>query len=578
ANFIHPKDREIFHGRFRAFHHSPEGKSMEIRLDCKDHSVCYALLEGRAIKEAQGSDLLLLTISDITARRDAEANLRLADKIIQSAQESILVTDKHGKIINVNPCFEEITGYSKDEVVGKNPSMLQSGRQSSAFYDVMWKELLDAGVWQGTVWNKRKNGDEYAERLTINAIYGEQYKEVTHFVGVFTDITDQLALEEQLRQSQKMEAIGTLVGGIAHDFNNMLAGIIGNLYLAKKQTLHLPEVTEKLDHINHLSDKAAKMISQMLTFARKGIVQMKPTSLNASVANILHEVGHVTVPENIHLILDFDIDKTDLVVNADQTQLQQVIINLLSNACDGLIDQKNPEITVSLDRYEADDNFFLKHELVGSKQFSHLVVSDNGCGIAEDKQPHIFEPFFTTKEVGKGTGLGLAMVYGSIQTHDGVITVDSKLNKGTDFHIYLPLIETKAESPAELNDSFIHGNGETILVVDDNEVVRSITSETLCEYNYQTHQACDGLDAFELFKEKLNEIDLVMLDIVMPQMGGGEVALKMRQLRPDIPILFMTGYDKEHVLKEHDQFERSEIITKPFQFNILSQVLRTLLD
>ncbi len=580
VNFIHPSDRDIFLGRFRAFHHAPEGKSMEIRLDCKDHSLCYALLEGRAVKEVQSSNanepLMLLTISDITARRDAEANLRLADQIIQSAQESILVTDKHGKMINVNPCFEKVTGYTKAEVVGKNPSMLQSGRQSTEFYNAMWKKLLDTGVWQGVVWNKRKNGEEYAERLTINAIYGDR-REVTHFVGVFTDITDQLELEEQLRQSQKMEAIGTLVGGIAHDFNNMLAGIVGNLFLAQKKTQGQPEVTEKLDRIEHLSKEAAKMINQMLTFARKGVVQMSPLSLNTSMSTILEAVGKVTVPENINL--EFDMGRDALVIEADATQLQQVMINLLTNARDALKDQKDAHIKITLEAYEADQQFLITHHITtDSNHFAHLSITDNGCGISKTVQQHVFEPFYTTKSVGEGTGLGLAMVYGAIQTHHGVIYIESTAGVGTNFHLYFPLLDVEAKPVISMSETLLPGSGETILIVDDNDVVREVTVEALKDNGYQTHQATDGLNTLKLFEAHYNEIDLVILDIVMPGMNGGEVAKEMRKIRPDLPIIFMTGYDKEHVFSEQGALDHCQIITKPFQFNALSQTMRELLD
>ncbi|MDX8396598.1 MAG: PAS domain S-box protein [Mariprofundaceae bacterium] len=579
-NFIHPKDRDIFLGRFRAIYHSPQDKSMEVRLDCKDHHVCYALLEASISIDNQHQNgdgaLMLLTINDITARRDAEANLRLADKIIHSAQESILVTNKYGKIINVNPRFEEITGYLKNEVLGKNPSILQSGRQDKKFYHAMWNKLIDAGVWQGVVWNKRKNGEEYAEKLTINAIYGEQYKEVTHFVGVFTDITDQLELEEKLRQSQKMEAIGILVGGIAHDFNNMLAGIVGNIYLAKTKTKALPEVTEYLDRIDHLSIDAAKMINQMLTFARKGVVQMEPLALNKSFASILDAVGRVTVPENIKL--EFDMGNTTLMVEADATQLQQVMINLLGNARDALKDKKNANIIIELESYEVDEAFLVKHHPSTTTNFAHLFISDNGSGISKEDMQHIFEPFFTTKGVGEGTGLGLAMVYGAIKTHGGILDIESTPRVGTTVHVYLPLIEIETQPEPVKTDLLISDAKETILIVDDNEVVREIAAKMLESNGYQTHQACDGVEALKLFESHFNEIDLVILDIVMPGMSGGEVATKTRNICPDIPILFMTGYDKEHVYGEYGKLDKCGIITKPFQFELLSKTLRKLLN
>jgi len=580
VNFILDSDRAIFLGRFRAFFDMPKGKHMEICLQKSDKSALYALLEGRLAEDmpdstANDKEFMLLTISDITARRDAEANLRLADKIIHTAQEAILVTDAQGTILNVNPCFEKTTGYTKDEIIGKNPRILQSGRQNSLFYNVMWKQVLNTGCWQGIVWNRRRNGEEYAEKLTINAIYGDR-KEVTHYVGVFTDITDQLELEEKLRQSQKMEAIGTLVGGIAHDFNNMLAGIVGNLYLAKKKSDKQAELIPHLEVIGTLSDKAAEMIAQMLTFARKGIVQMKPLALNHCINEILTGAGWVSIPENIRL--NINLCEEDLVIKADQTQIQQLVINLLSNARDALAGQSQPAIETHLTRYCPDKFFLLEHDLANGVEFAHLTISDNGCGIDSEQYARIFEPFYTTKEAGKGTGLGLAMVYGAVQTHGGVIQVESIQGGGTSFHLYLPLIDMVLNDNRDAPLQMAAGKGEIILVADDDAVVLDVTTEILANHGYRILQADDGRNAWNLFESHFAEIDLVILDIIMPNMNGDEVAEKVRQLRPDIPIIFATGYDRQHVLSGDNELENSTVLNKPFQYDHLSHLMRTLLD
>jgi len=267
-----------------------------------------------------------------------------------------------------------------------------------------------------------------------------------------------------------------------------------------------------------------------------------------------------------------------LVIEADATQLQQVMMNLLANARDAVQDKQDGLIKVTLKTYEADDAFLIKHQLSYTKYFAHLIVSDNGSGISEEEKQHIFEPFYTTKGVGEGTGLGLAMVYGSIQTHHGVIDIESTAGVGSSFHLYFPLIEVEATPVKNVYEDFLHGRGETILIVDDNEVVREITVEALGDGGYQIYQACNGAETLKLLEIGEQHIDLIILDIVMPGMSGGEVARKIRLIHPEMPIIFMTGYDKEQVFPRQKNLAHCQVITKPFQFSALSQTMRELLD
>ncbi|NWF37898.1 PAS domain S-box protein [Mariprofundus sp. NF] len=579
-NFIYPGDRDIYLGRYRAFYNAPDGKELELRMECSDNKVMDVLIEGRSAtlkhEDISCDVLVLMVITDISERVAAEANLRLADKVIQTAQEAVIVTDSAGLIISVNPCFEKTTGYQKHEVIGKNPRILQSGRQDRFFYEQMWQEIVHKGQWQGIVWNRKKSGEEYAERLSISCIRDTR-QHITHYVGVFTDITEQLELEEQLRQSQKMEAIGTLVGGIAHDFNNMLAGITGNLYLARKASADRPEVVSKLDVIEKLSLDAATMISQMLVFARKDLVRHDYLDLNRLVQQFSSSVARVTIPETIQL--DVQLETESMVVLADATQIQQVILNLLSNARDAVAAIRQPEISIELERFIPDELFKLRNQHFSGMELVRLTVRDNGCGMDEEIQKRVFEPFYTTKEVGEGTGLGLSMVYGAVQGFDGLVEIDSQPDAGTAIHIYLPLHKAEIDDIASSDEEVpsLESRGELILIADDDAMVREVTSETLKNMGYRVIEAEDGSRLLDLFIEHRNEVDLVLLDMVMPKVSGWTAAEKLRRLRPDLPIIFMTGYDREHVLDEHGEMDNTRVLSKPFPPDQLNAAMRSLL-
>jgi len=363
---------------------------------------------------------------------------------LEHAGEGVIITDGHGVIQYVNKAFEQTTGFSREEAIGNNPSMLQSGKQDAQFYRTMWQTIQAQGDWCGRIWNRRKNGDVYPEQLHICAVYGDDGA-IRHHVGVFFDISEQLRLEEQLRQSQKLEAIGTLVGGIAHDFNNILTSMTGNLFLVKMEIedSSLPNATElqqKLDLIEDEGFRAASMIQHLLAFARKGVVQLQPFDLVASVQGII-DLARPSIHRSI--VIERAIDDDVLQVFGDSHQLEEVMINLLNNAADALKDRQDPRIDVSLIRCDCPADLAGQHSLTSCVRLS---VADNGEGIAEADVERIFEPFFTTKDVGQGTGLGLAMVYGAVQIHKGHIEVHSTKGEGTEVVIYLPLHDA-APSP-----------------------------------------------------------------------------------------------------------------------------------
>ncbi len=416
---------------------------------------------------------------DVTEIRKAENQLRKLSQAIEQAGESIMITNREGVIEYVNPAFTKLTGYSAEEAIGQTPRILKSGNQDAAFYKGMWDTINSGNTWYGKVIDRKKDGSFYPATLTISPIFNQLGEGTTcsHFVGIQSDLSKLEDMEHQFHQAQKMEEIGTLVGGIAHDFNNMLSGMTGNLYLVKQRVREMPDVVQKLDNVESIAFRASDMIQQLLTFARKSMISMKEMPFTPFIRDIL-KLLRTSVPENIEM--HQDICSNALQIKGDSTQLHQVLMNLVNNALDAVEEVDEPHITVRLEAFHADDAFSESHPYFKAVPYAHLSVEDNGCGIPEHQIEHLFEPFFTTKEQGKGTGLGLAMVFGAIKTHHGFVEVKSSEGKGSTFHIYLPLLaleETVSVSPKE--QKVARGHGETILLVDDQPHIIETGKEVL---------------------------------------------------------------------------------------------------
>ncbi|MDX8412026.1 MAG: response regulator [Mariprofundaceae bacterium] len=515
----------------------------------------------------------------IKARKEkADELVRKLSQAIEQAGESILITDREGIIEYVNPAFTKLTGYTAEEAIGQTPRLLNSGRQDAAFYEEMWGTITSGKTWHGKIFDRKKDASVYPAMLTISPIL-DGSGDVTHyisFVGIQSDLTEFENMERQFHQAQKMEALGTLVGGIAHDFNNMLSGMIGNLYLAKKELKGAPGVLQKLANVEQLSFRASEMIQQLLTFARRGSVDIKPLPLTPFIKQAL-KLLRTSVPENIDTRLDICNDA--LTIHGDGTQIHQTLMNLITNARDAVEGVDDPRIIVRLEPFQPSEAFLERREYFKVGRYAHLSVEDNGHGIPEDKVEHVFEPFFTTKEVGKGTGLGLAMVYGAVKTHHGFVEVESIEGKGSTFHIYLPLLVSEGVAAASVKKEAVAlGQGETILLADDEPHVREAFAEVLESLGYKVLTAKDGVGALEAFNTHQQDIALVMLDVVMPHCGGTLLAKRIRKVNPDVPVIFVTGYDKEHVLGSGEQIQNSDAISKPFQVDVLSHSIRKLLD
>jgi len=371
-----------------------------------------------------------------------------------------------------------------------------------------------------------------------------------------------------------MEAIGTLVGGIAHDFNNMLAGITGNIYLASRLAKDEPKIIEKLNNTDNLIGRAAEIIKQLLTFAKKDVVERRTILLSPFLKETFN-LHKVAIPEDVELSLD--IEDKEMKVSADITQLHQVFLNLMTNARDAVSDAEQPFIHIQLNQFEPDEDFLTRHEQTKKISYAHLSIEDNGHGIPEEFLNTIFDPFFTTKAVGKGTGLGLSMVFGAIQSHDGLIDVESHPDHGSTFHIYLPMITSEVDQQPEPHLKSGSSQGETILFVDDEPHILNIISEVLEDLGYQVLTAENGVQALALFETEQDRIDLLLTDIVMPKMGGFELAGKVRQINADIPIVFATGYEKNSAMEKKSGLHGAITLNKPYSVELLANTLSQIL-
>ena len=514
------------------------------------------------------------TVQDISERYLVEQELEKLFSAIKQAGEIVVITNHDGVIEYVNPAFTTITGYTPGEAIGQKPSILKSDLQDPTYYREMWETITKGDVWKGTLIDRKKDGSYFPVMMTVSPVK-DDLGVITHYISVQQDMSEHQQLEDQLRQSQKMEALGTLVGGIAHDFNNMLAGMLGNTYLIRSRHRQGKPFDDLLDGIDKYGNRAAEMIRQMLTFARNDNVELKPVDLSQLFKETCKLV-RTAIPESI--ACRFSCDEERLKVLGDVSQLQNVLLNLANNAKDATEGASGPAVEVGLSRFVADKEFFVAHPQAVAQEYACLTVRDNGSGISQEHIKRIFDPFFTTKGVDRGTGLGLSMVYGAIKRHGGVIEVKSVRSEFTVFNIYLPLIEAPVEHLQGDREVALLGEGATILLADDEESLLAIHGSMLADMGFKVLQAESGERALELFEANRDAISLAMLDVVMPKLGGVEVARRIQEASPGLPVIFITGYDLNEALRSAESSKNHYALQKPFTVGQLTEKIRLALN
>jgi two-component system, cell cycle sensor histidine kinase and response regulator CckA len=516
-------------------------------------------------------------VRDITERkRTQESHARLVTAVEQSV-ETIVITDASSTILYANPAFERTSGYTRAEALGQTPRILKSGQHDAEFYGKMWAVLSRGEVWSGRLINKKKDGALYEEDATISPMRDPSGK-VINYVAVKRDVTHEAELEAQLRQAQKMEAVGQLAGGVAHDFNNMLAIIRGNAELLLMEEGQLTaNALEGLKHVVAASERAANLTRQLLAFSRKQVLQPQPLMLNEVITNLTRMLKRV-IGEHIDLQCHYAVPLP--YVQADTGMMEQVILNLVVNARDAM--PEGGQLRVTTEHARIDEARAHVHPGACAGEFVCVLVSDTGTGIAPEILPRIFEPFFTTKEVGKGTGLGLATVYGIVEQHGGWMEVSSQVGEGSTFKVFLPSIanpvglDAAAEAGAD-----IRGGKETILLVEDDLAVRLTTRRILECKGYKIREAMNGREALEQWQSHAGEIAMLLTDIIMPdEMTGRDLAERLWGQRPGLKVIFMSGYSAD-VLGTNTEFLRrtkSRFLTKPCSSRTLLEAVRQCLD
>ncbi|MGB7746682.1 MAG: response regulator [Verrucomicrobiia bacterium] len=529
----------------------------------------------KPLKDEAGRVVLLIPEGrDITKRKRAEeAHTRLATAVEQAA-EAIVITDTSGKILYVNPAFEKITGFTVQEAVGQNTRILKSGKYDSAFYRQMWDSLTQGKVWSGRITNKKKNGALYEEEMTISPICDSAGR-VINYVAVKHDVTQEVALEEQLRQIQKMESVGQLAGGVAHDFNNILTVIQGNASLLLEAKNLSEADADQAKQIINAAERAAGLTRQLLLFGRKQAMQPAHLNLNQVVGNMTKMLQRI-LGEDIALRSDYS--PVLPLVFADAGMIEQVLLNLAVNARDAM--SVGGQLVIATASKTIGQECTQQNPAAAPGQYVCLSVSDTGCGIAPGNLSHIFEPFFTTKEIGKGTGLGLATVYAIVKQHRGWIEVDSQVGKGTTFCIHLPVareISAKQNTTAVIPE-LPRGN-EVILVVEDEQAVRLLVGNLLQRCGYAVLSAVSGIDALNLWKQRKDGIQLLLTDMVLPDgMMGRELAEKLKGEKPQLKVIYTSGYSASVVGKGPSLVEGVNFLQKPYHPQNLAQTVRDCLD
>ena len=504
---------------------------------------------------------------------DSEGTLRKLWRLVEQSTDSVIIMDRSGVMEYVNPAFEALTGYSRGEAIGQTLGILKSEQQAGELYEEMWNTVLSGNVFRGIVTDRKKNGEAVIIEKALTPLR-DANGEITHFISTGRDITERRQLESDLRQAQKMDAIGRLAGGVAHDFNNLLLVISAYAELMLDSLAAEDPLRRNVGEIITASRRAADLTRQLLAFGRKQMQLLQVLDLNTVIAEITVMLPRL-IGEDIELIF---LPAQNLgKVKADPVQIEQIVMNLAANARDAM--PGGGTLTIETATVEVDEAYVQRHSIVPPGDYVLLTVADSGQGIATKHLTHIFEPFYTTKQEGKGTGLGLATVYGIVKQNGGFVWVYSEPGQGTTFKIYLPRVHSLRSKMRVTKPTEPSPRGcETVLLVEDEASVRQASRQFLLGSGYKVLEAVDGEDALREAREHEGPIHLMITDVVMPRMSGPRLAEQLADNRPDMKVLFVSGYAERTVLQHGKIDVTNRFLQKPFSLKTLGRKVREVLE
>jgi two-component system, cell cycle sensor histidine kinase and response regulator CckA len=575
-DFIHPEYRDLVEERIRQA--TAEGKGLPlieekfvrvdgITIDVEVSSIPFTY---------QGRVGAQVVIRDITERKRAEEALRQSEEryrsLVYSARDAIFTLSPEAVITSLNPAFETITGWKCEEWIGRSfTSIVHPDDQPLALQN--FKRMMQGEVAPVHELRIRTKKDTYvAGEFTITP---QRLRDrVVGMIGIARDITERKKLEENLRQAQKMESLGTLAGGIAHDFNNILAIILGHASLHKKLENTPEKFSQSIEAIVSATNRGAGLVRQLLTFARKADTLVEPVELNTTIQDLL-KLLHETFPKTV--LIETNLTPDMPPISGDSTQINQVLINLCVNARDAM--PAGGKLTIAT-KLLSGSSARQRFPDASSHEYEQIDVTDTGFGMDESTRSRIFEPFFTTKERGKGVGLGLAVVFGIISSHNGFIYVDSSRGKGTAFHILFPVPERPVENAQVLQGdlSGVRGGDETILLVEDEELLRDAAKEILSSSGYTVLTAGDGEEATQIYSQHKKEIALLLSDFGLPKLQGDELFKNVKEMNPKVKAIFASGYLEPNLKSELLNAGVKDFIQKPYVPNEILKKVRDTLD